>query len=108
MNFLNIFIEIVNIYEIKNVVFLYWPPKNWTFWGALQKLHFFFFTLKLIILAEVTIIAISRPNGILNQALKAKEKTEVPQTEDQIKLSVLEALSGGEGIIESTDSLDKA
>ena len=53
----------------------------------------------LLILAGVTIAALSGDNGILNKASEAKEKSSLTQTEELIKLSVNDALAQGLGSV---------
>ena len=55
----------------------------------------------LLILAGVSISMLTGQNGILNRAGEAKEITETTQTEEQVKLAVMEALT--QGIGELTD-----
>ena len=53
----------------------------------------------LLILAGVTIAALSGPNGILTNATKAKEQTEIADEQEKVKLSAVGALAydnGGE------------
>ena len=44
----------------------------------------------LIILAGITIVALSGENGILKQATEAKDKTEQAQLEEEVNLKILE------------------
>ena len=53
----------------------------------------------LLILAGISIAMLTGQNGILNRATEAKNATETAQTDEQVKLSVAEALSNGLGKI---------
>ena len=53
----------------------------------------------LLILAGISIAMLTGQNGILNRAAEAKNSTETAQTDEQVKLSVAEALSNGLGKI---------
>ena len=61
----------------------------------------------LLILAAVTINALSGDNGILRRAREAKEKTGASQEEESVKVSVTEALTQGIGEL-TTENLKKA
>ena len=61
----------------------------------------------LLILAGMSIAMLTGQNGILNRASEAKNSTETAQIDEQVKLSVAEALSNGLGII-TKDNLTKA
>ena len=61
----------------------------------------------LLILAGISIAMLTGQNGILNRAAEAKNSTETAQTDEQVKLSVAEALSNGLGII-TEDNLREA
>ena len=53
----------------------------------------------LLILAAVTISSLTGENGILSNATKSKEKTEIANEEEQVKLAAISALAenlGGE------------
>ena len=56
----------------------------------------------LLILAGVTIAALSGDNGILKRATEAKEKTEKEGTIEQIKLAIMAATTEGLGEIDKT------
>ena len=53
----------------------------------------------LLILAGISINALTGQNGILNRAVESKESTEIAQTEEAIKLSVMAALTEGSGTL---------
>lgn len=53
----------------------------------------------LLILAGISISMLTGQNGILNRAAEAKEKNDVAQKEEQIKLAVMAALSDGTGTL---------
>ena len=53
----------------------------------------------LLILAGISINALTGQNGILNRAVESKELTEIAQTEEAIKLSVMAALTEGSGTL---------
>ena len=61
----------------------------------------------LLILAGISIAMLTGQNGILNRAAEAKNSTETAQTDEQVKLSVAEALSNGLGTI-TEDNLREA
>ncbi len=61
----------------------------------------------LLILAGISIAMLTGQNGILNRATDAKNTTETTQVDEQVKLSVAEALSNGLGTI-TEDNLKKA
>ena len=52
----------------------------------------------LLILAGISVSMLTGQNGILNRAAEAKEKTEVAQKEEQIKLAVMSSI-GTDGLI---------
>ena len=64
----------------------------------------------LLILAGVAISMLSGENGILNQATRAKTRTESKTIEEQVKLAVSDALMRGNDLtkIESTTDLKDA
>ena len=49
----------------------------------------------LLILAGISINALSGQNGLLNRAIEAKEKTSIAQTEEAIKVAIMDAASQG-------------
>ena len=51
----------------------------------------------LLILAGISISMLTGENGILNRASEAKESTETAQTEELVKLSIIDAISRGLG-----------
>ena len=53
----------------------------------------------LLILAGISINALTGQNGILNRAVESKESTGIAQTEEAIKLSVMAALTEGSGTL---------
>ena len=53
----------------------------------------------LLILAGISINALAGQNGILNRAVESKEKTEVAQIEEAIKVAIMEAATKGLGTI---------
>lgn len=59
----------------------------------------------LLILAAVTISALSGDNGILKQAVKAKEETEIANEKEQIQLIYTEATMLGGNVLEKTKEL---
>ena len=61
----------------------------------------------LLILAGISIAMLTGQNGILNRATEAKNTTGTTQVDEQVKLSVAEALSNGLGTI-TEDNLKKA
>ena len=61
----------------------------------------------LLILAGISIAMLTGQNGILNRATEAKNTTGTAQVDEQVKLSVAEALSNGLGTI-TEDNLKKA
>ena len=61
----------------------------------------------LLILAGVTIAALSGDNGILKKATEAKEKNRISQEEESVKLSISEAITQGVGTI-TTKNLQTA
>ena len=58
----------------------------------------------LLILAGITIVALSGNNGILKRATEAKNSTEISQEEESVKVAVAEALTQGVGTI-TTENL---
>ena len=50
----------------------------------------------LLILAGISIVMLTGQNGILNRAVEAKEKTEVAQEDESVKMAVSSALIEGE------------
>ena len=61
----------------------------------------------LLILAGISIAMLTGQNGILNRATEAKNTTGTAQVDEQVKLSVAEALSNGLGTI-TEENLTKA
>ena len=61
----------------------------------------------LLILAGVTIAALSGDNGILKKATEAKNSTGISQEEESVKVAVAEALTQGIGTA-TTENLQKA
>ena len=61
----------------------------------------------LLILAGVTIAALSGDNGILKRATEAKNSTGISQEEESVKVAVAEALTQGIGTV-ATENLQKA
>ena len=61
----------------------------------------------LLILAAVTINALSGDNGILKRASEAKNSTGISQEEESVKVAVAEALTQGIGTV-TTENLQKA
>lgn len=53
----------------------------------------------LLILAGISINALAGHNGILNRAIEAKESTGIAQTEEAIKVAIMEAATKGLGTI---------
>ena len=58
----------------------------------------------LLILAGITIVALSGNNGILKRTTEAKNSTEISQEEESVKVAVAEALTQGVGTI-TTENL---
>ena len=61
----------------------------------------------LLILAGITIAMLTGQNGILNRATEAKDSTGTAQVDEEVKLSVAEALSNGLGTM-TEENLRKA
>ena len=61
----------------------------------------------LLILAGISISMLTGQNGILNRAVEAKEKTEVAQEDESVKMAVSSALIEGEGEL-TTENLQEA
>ncbi len=61
----------------------------------------------LLIISGITLYTL-RGNNILNRAGQAKNNTQIAQIDEQVKMSVLEAVTDGLGTIKSTTSLDNA
>ena len=53
----------------------------------------------LLILAGISISMLTGQNGILNRASEAKEKNEVVQLEEKVKIAVMSALTDGSGTL---------
>ena len=64
----------------------------------------------LLILAGISISMLAGQNGILTRAAEAKENNDKAQTDETLKMAVMEALTEGQGVIKETNlknALDK-
>ena len=62
----------------------------------------------LLILVGISITMLTGQNGILNRAAESSKVTKEAQLDEQVKLSIMEALSYGKGKISDTQMLEKA
>ena len=65
----------------------------------------------LLLLAGVSISMLTGQNGILTRAAEAKENNDKAQTDETLKMAVMEALTEGQGVITETNfknALDKS
>ena len=61
----------------------------------------------LLILAGISINALAGRNGLLNRAVESKEKTGIAQTEESIKIAIMDAATEGLGTL-TEENLEKA